>query len=202
MTENLGPEASGRNDDDGPRKRILGTAYDLFARHGVEAIGVSQIVAEAAVARMTLYRHFQSKDELVVATLELRRELWTKNWLQHEIDRLGGPARDRLMTIFDLLDDWFSRDDYSGCMFANHMLESHDSKGMIGAACARGLTEVRAFIEGLAEEAGAADPADLARQWQVLMWGSIVLASSGDIASARRVRRTAAALLANAIPTA
>src|SRR5258708_39908153 len=81
------------------RERILLTAYDLFARHGIRAVGVDRIVAESGVAKTTLYRHFASKDDLVVAAVELREELWSRDWLQHEVERRGGPASARLLAI-------------------------------------------------------------------------------------------------------
>src|SRR5207245_6427395 len=64
------------------RERVLQTAYDLFCRHGVQAIGVDRIVAEAGVAKMTLYKHFRSKQELIVAALDLLEELWMQAWLE------------------------------------------------------------------------------------------------------------------------
>ena len=76
----------------GARERILDTAYDLFSRDGIRAVGVDAIVRQSGVARMTLYRHFASKDALVLAFLERREQRWTQSWLQHEIrERAGDP---------------------------------------------------------------------------------------------------------------
>jgi AcrR family transcriptional regulator len=191
-----GPEVSGRSADDGPRERIVGAAYDLFARCGVPGVGVNRIIAEAGVAKTTLYRHFESKDDLAIATLDRRRELWTREWFQREIERRGETAKDRLLAIFELFDEWFRRDDYSGCMFTNGLLESHDRSGAIGASCIGGLAEVRSVLEALAEEAGAREPAALAHQWQLLMWGSMVSASAGEVGAARVARDAAVTLLA------
>src|ERR1700704_5403625 len=94
------------------RERILFTAYDLFARNGIRAVGVDRIVAESGVAKTTLYRHFASKDDLVVAVLELREKVWSRDWLQHEVEKRGGPATARLLTIFDVFGEWFRRADY------------------------------------------------------------------------------------------
>ena len=69
------------------RERILETAYELFSRHGTRAVGVDRIVAEAGTAKMTLYRNFASKDELIVAFLAAREERWTRGWLQAEVER-------------------------------------------------------------------------------------------------------------------
>ena len=68
------------------RERILETAYELFSRHGTRAVGVDRIVAEAGAAKMTLYRNFASKDELIVAFLDAREQRWTRGWLQAEVE--------------------------------------------------------------------------------------------------------------------
>ena len=67
------------------RERILDTAYELFSAHGTRAVGVDRIIAEAGTAKMTLYRNFASKDELIVAFLAAREERWTRGWLQAEV---------------------------------------------------------------------------------------------------------------------
>src|SRR5918996_839572 len=136
------------------RERILHTAYDLFQRHGLQAIGVDRIVAEAGVAKMTLYRHFRSKDELVLAVLDRREELWARSWLEREIERRGSSAEARLLAAFDVFDEWFRRDDYEGCTFVNSLLEMHDRTSPIGSASVVKLAAVRAFLQRLADEAG------------------------------------------------
>ena len=69
------------------RERILRTAYRLFSQRGVRAVGIDSIIAEAGVAKATLYRHFRSKEELVLAALERREDLWTRGWLEPEVKR-------------------------------------------------------------------------------------------------------------------
>jgi AcrR family transcriptional regulator len=177
------------------RERILHTAYDLFQRHGLQAIGVDRIVAEAGVAKMTLYRHFRSKDELVLAVLDRREELWARSWLEREIERRGSSAEARLLATFDVFDEWFRRDDYEGCTFVNSLLEVHDRTSPIGSASVLKLAAVRAFLQRLADEAGVDDPEALARQWQLLMMGAMVAAAAGDVEAARRAREVAELLL-------
>jgi AcrR family transcriptional regulator len=178
-----------------PRERILRTAYDLFRRHGLQAIGIDRIIAEAGVAKMTLYRHFRSKDELVLAVLDLREQLWAWNWLEWEVERQGGTAGARLLAAFDVFDEWFRRDDYEGCMFVNLLLEVHDRTSPIGSASVLKLAGIRGFLGRLAEEAGVDDPEAFARQWQMLMTGAIIAAAAGDVDAARRAREVAELLL-------
>ena len=96
------------------RERILEAAYELFSQHGIRAVGVDAIVARSGVARMTLYRHFPSKEALALAFLERREQLWTKDWLQREVERRTDDPRARLLAIFDTFDTWFRRDDFEG----------------------------------------------------------------------------------------
>jgi AcrR family transcriptional regulator len=170
------------------RDRILETAYTLFSRNGIRAVGVDRIVAESSVAKMSLYRHFPTKDDLVIAFLELRAQRWTHEWLQAEIERRAQTPRDRLITVFEVLDEWFQRSDFEGCSFLGILMENADTDSRIGSACVRHLETIRLLFADLAREAGAADPDKVAYQVQTLAMGSIVSAGRGDLAAARRVR--------------
>jgi AcrR family transcriptional regulator len=178
-----------------PRERILRTAYELFHLHGIHPIGVDRITAEAGVAKMTLYRHFRSKDELAVAVLQRHAEEWTHGWLVQRIEQGGRTAAQRLRAIFDAFDEWFARDDYRGCLFINCLLEFHDPESAVGAESAAGLAEVRGIVRGVVSEAGVADPDDLAHRVHMLMTGAIVAASAGDEHAARRAGDMAARAL-------
>jgi AcrR family transcriptional regulator len=188
------PEAAAGNAD--ARGRVLGTAYNLFCSQGVQATGIDRIVAEAGVAKMTLYRHFRSKEELVLAVLDLREELWTKRWLIAEATRRGNTPRERLLAIFDLFDGWFHQPDYEGCLLNNVLLESRDLP--IRAACIAKRDNVLAFLQSLTEEAAVRDPDTLARQWRMLMTGAMVEVAGGDPKAARRARDVASILLEHA----
>src|SRR6476620_7730380 len=105
------------------RERILDTAYELFSRHGTRAVGVDRIIAECGIAKMTLYRNFPSKDELILAFLDRRAERWTHEWLESEAAKRGGNPAQRLLAVFDTFDGWFRQADFEGCSFINVMLE-------------------------------------------------------------------------------
>jgi AcrR family transcriptional regulator len=176
------------------RERILRTAYELFRNHGVGGIGVDRIAAEAHVAKTSLYRHFRSKDELVLAVLERHQEIWL-GWLEAEIERHGGTPRERILTIFDAFDEWFQQSGYRGCLFINTLLETHDRLGVIRSAANVKLAEVRALLKRLGNEAGLRDPDEFASAIQMLMMGAIVAAVEGRSESATRAGAIALALL-------
>src|ERR687895_1242404 len=106
-----------------PRERVLDTAYELFSRRGIRAVGIDEVVVRAGVAKATLYRHFPSKDDLVLAFLERREERWTRDWVEAEARRRGETPEEQLLAIFDAFDEWFRRDDFEGCSFVNVLLE-------------------------------------------------------------------------------
>lgn len=179
------------------RERILDTAYELFSRHGTRAVGVDRIIAECGIAKMTLYRNFPSKDELILAFLECRDQRWTRAWLQTEARRRGASPAERLLAIFDTFEAWFARDDFEGCSFINVMLEVAEPDHPVRQASVRHLAAVRGFVRGLAEQAGIDDADAFARQWHILMKGAIVAAVEGDRQAAARARQLGALLLAH-----
>ena len=177
------------------RERIVAAAYELFSRHGVKAIGIDRIVAEASVAKMSLYHHFDSKDDLVLAVLDRREQLWTDGWLRREIERRAGSPAESLIAIFDAYDDWFGDEEFEGCLFINTLLEAHGRDNAIGAAAAQHMAEVQSIVATLCRQAGAQDPERLAAALHLLMCGAIVMALAGDRGAARRARGMAVSLL-------
>jgi AcrR family transcriptional regulator len=179
-----------------PRDRILASAYELFSRKGVRAVGVDEVIARADVAKATLYRHFPSKDDLVLAFLQEREQLWTRGWVEAEARRRAGTPEKQLLAIFDLFDEWFRRDDFEGCSFINVLLEANDRGTRIGSASAAHLATIRSIIRQLAIEAGLRDPEAFAHSWHILMKGSIVAAGEGDRDAARRAQAMGRVLIA------
>jgi AcrR family transcriptional regulator len=180
------------------RERVLKAAYELFAQEGIRAVGLDDVVARAGVSPMTLNRYFASKDDLVLAFLERREQLWTKDWLEAEVERRASEPDEQLLAIFDVFDEWFRRDDFEGCSFINVLLEISDADSPLHRASATYLARIRSFIERLAAEAGISDPESFARQWHILMKGAIVAAAEGDREAARRARSVGALLLSEA----
>lgn len=142
---------------------------------------------------MTLYRHFPSKEELVLAFLALRDERWTRNWLEAEAEHLAPAQPERALAMFDLLDEWFHRSDFEGCSFANTLLEIRDAGDPVHQAAAHHLEAIRLMLRGYVEQ--AASPDESAYLLQTLMLGAIVSAGRGDVNAARRARGLAAAVL-------
>ena len=171
-----------------PRERILDTAYELFSRRGIHDVGIDELIERAGVAKATLYKHFSSKDELVLAFLEQRERAWTHGWVETEAKRRGATPEEQLLAIFDLFDEWFHRPGFEGCSFINVLLEFGDLEHPVGRASADYLENIRTVVRTLAEEAGLRDPAAFALSWHILMKGSIVQAAEGDRDAAKRAQ--------------
>lgn len=182
----------------GARERLLEAAYELFASRGVRAVGIDTIIQRSGVARQTMYRHFDSKQALVLAFLDRRAQLWTRDWLRMTVERTATEPRARLLAIFDAFDEWFHQPGFEGCSFINVMLEFPDRDDPLHQACAAHLAEIRSFVAAVAREAGIADADRFAHDWHLLMKGSIVAAAEGDLDAARRARLIGTGLLAAA----
>jgi len=186
-------------DGRGARARILDAAYDLFSRNGIQAVGIDAVISTSGVARQTLYRHFASKQDLVLAFLERREQEWTRRWLEGEVTQRANDPKSRLLAIFDVFDGWFHRDDFEGCSFINVMLEHPDPGHALHVESSAYLQRIRDFLAELASRSGIRDPESFAREWHILMKGSIVAAGEGDHDAARRAQRIAALLLRDAL---
>jgi AcrR family transcriptional regulator len=161
----------------------------------VRAVGVDELIEHAGVAKATLYRHFASKDDLALAFLERREELWTHGWVEAEARSRGETAEEQLLAIFDLFHEWFQRDDFEACSFINVLLETADPAHRVAKACTVHLENIRMVVSTLAEEAGLRDAATFAHSWHILMKGSIVAAAEGDREAARRAQAMARLLI-------
>ena len=176
-------------------ERIGRAAYELFSRNGVRDVGVDAIVAKAGAAKMTLYRNFPSKDDLILDFLRRRELLWTQQWLQHESRLRGYRPQDQLLAIFDLFAEWFARPDFEGCAFLTTMMEITDTASPVRRASVEHLARIRGYLAELATEAGVEDVELFARQWHVLMKGSIMAAHEGDVHAAQAARDLGVLLL-------
>ena len=167
---------------DSGRERILETAYELFSRHGTKAVGVDRIIAESGAAKMTLYRNFASRTSSSLHSSSVSRSVGPAPGCSPRPKRGADTPAGRLLAIFDVFGEWFEREDFEGCSFINVMLEIADPEHPVRQASVKHLTAIRAYVADLAEQAGvpAAEADAFARQWHILMKGSIVAAAEGD----------------------
>ncbi|MET4590593.1 helix-turn-helix domain-containing protein [Arthrobacter sp. 754] len=172
----------------------MAAAYELFAQRGIRDVGINELILRAGVARATFYQHFTSKDELVLAFLERCHQNLTVEQIIAECRTSSEDPAAQLLTIFDVLDGWFRRDDFQACAFVSTMLEMGPTHSL-GEASIGYLAQVRAFMRTLAEEAGLDQPEAFARSCHILTKGSIISAVEGDREAAVLAKRMAVSLI-------
>jgi AcrR family transcriptional regulator len=177
------------------RERVLRTAYELFATRGVRDVGVEELISKAGVAKATFYRHFPSKDDLVLQFLADREHRWTLGFVVAGARERGDTAEGRLLAIFDVFDDWFGDPGFDACSFINVLLEM-GPEHRLGRASIDYLQNIRNLVQELAVEADLRDPESFARSWHILMKGSIISAVEGDRQAAVRAKEMARHLIA------
>lgn len=191
-TQTAGPQA---------HQNLLSAAEELFYREGVRSVGVDAVVERAGVNKMSLYRQFSSKDELVMAYLERKDEQFfsyvEKSFAKHP----DNPAR-QLQQYFDDLAVRASIDDYRGCPFVNVSVEFPDATHPARQFVFRNKQRLMARLLDLANAAGADEPAELANALGLIIEGVYAASQTygpgcGPILAAPKV---AAMLIAAAVP--
>ena len=156
------------------RERILAVAKELFYEEGIRAVGIDRIIERSGVAKMTLYRHFPSKDDLIVAYLnELNRCHW--EWFEAALAAHPGEPRRQLLDVFDALVTKLSVPEYRGCAFSNVVTEFPDAAHPGRQVALAHTEEMRRRLTELAAQAGARDAAQLGDQLVLLLDGAYVL---------------------------
>jgi AcrR family transcriptional regulator len=161
-------------------------------------VGVDRVIAESGVAKATLYKHFPAKDDLILAYLDRVDEVWRAALV--DAARAAGPdPADQLVGLFDALRTACRRDGYRGCAFINTAAESTPG-GAVHERTVRHKSEVRAWIRGLATDAGADDPDRLSRTLVLLLDGGLSAgALDGDPAAADVAQQAARVLVDAAV---
>jgi AcrR family transcriptional regulator len=155
------------------RDLLLDTANRLFYRDGYHAVGIDTILREAGLAKMTLYHHFASKEELIVAALERRGELLAES-MQAAMEQAGSSPRKRLLALFEWHREWFSSRDFNGCAFIRAAGEYTELSSPIHRVVAKQKERSRAAVQQIVEAMGIPDAAAVGAQIHLLLQGAIV----------------------------
>ncbi|MCW3152952.1 TetR/AcrR family transcriptional regulator [Achromobacter spanius] len=175
------------------QERLLRATEHLIYQGGIHATGMDLIVKTSGVARKSLYKHYPNKDALVAAALQARDERWMQ-WFIATTTRAATP-RERLLSVFDALQEWFESDGFRGCAFINAAGEISDPAHPIRAVSRLHKARLLEHVLHLAQEARLPDPDEAARQLLVLIDGAIAVALvSGDVSITASAQRAAAAL--------
>jgi AcrR family transcriptional regulator len=165
---------TGLNDQElDARARILQAASELFYREGISASGVDALIDRANVAKATFYRHFPSKNDLVLAWLRGADARWI-DWVVPEVERRAASPLQRLVEFWEVLGDWLEQHGFIGCPFLNTLAEIRDPSAAAWREVASYVKEVEDHFHRTAAAAGLADPAEFARRMRYISMASFM----------------------------
>ena len=187
------------------RDRLVAAAVELFYRNGFNAVGVDQIIAKAGVTKTTFYKHFESRDDLMVAAVQRRDEWESQAWMSAIRKIAGDDPVGQLLAIFDVFDIWFNDPDFRGCMFLNTAIEFPNPHDPIHQAASAFKRKSRNNWRDLALAAGAtaANAETFADCYSALVEGSMILRQThGRNDAAKAVKPAVEVLIRTYLPAA
>lgn len=175
------------------REHLVETAQRLFYRHGIKGTGIDTVLEEAGVAKRTLYNHFKSKEELVIATLK-RRDDEFMDMLRRLVKKYEKVEENRgdyakVLAFFDAITEWTQTNSFSGCMFINASAEYPRQEDPVHAICVMHKKLVIQFIEELLSPLNLENSHDIALQLALLADGAIVNAHTTNLPDAGNVAK-------------
>ena len=183
------------------RARLVHAAIELFYSHGFQAVGVDQIISAAGVTKTTFYKHFESKDDLLVAAIRQRDEWEMEAWSEAVKKIAGDDPKAQLLAFFDVLNVWFNSPDFRGCQFINAAAEFPNPHDPVHAVAAEHKRKNRDLFRDLAASAGIVEPESFADQYTALLEGTLILRQvHGRNDAARVIKPAVESLIANAVP--
>ena len=162
------------------------TACTLFYREGFRAVGIDRIIEEASVAKMSFYRYFPSKSDLIAAFLRKRHDDWMA-WFTADVEVRIAAERSGLEVIAETLRSWFRQPDFRGCAFINTVAETSDHSSELARIAREHKADLEVFIEKLAARLSLPAPKETAAAAMIIVEGAIVRAQitgNPEIASA------------------
>ena len=157
------------------RDILVRKTMEVLYRDGFQATGMDKLVKETGVSKMTIYKHFRTKEDLILAALRLRDEEFRNNFFR-SIEKNAKTPKERLLAIFRTVEDWINGSDFQSCMFIKAASEFQNPEHPIHMAAAEHKQALLDYFTNLAQEAGAEDSPMLARQLLMLMEGETVTA--------------------------
>ena len=180
------------------RDHLVEVATELFNRCGYHAVGVDQVIAEAGLAKTTLYRHFKSKEDLIVAVLRRLDQQYRDNMRQY-VDNQTRDPRQKLLATFDFLETWFKSGSFYGCPFISAAGEHGEKHNAVFQEALLHKRLVVAYLEELARAAELKNPQQIAEAINLLHEGAISVAHvTGDSSAALKAKAVAAKLIESA----
>lgn len=163
-----------------PNKRdeLVRKALEVFYANGFHATGMDKLVAETGISKTSMYKHFRTKEDIILAVLRLRDENF-RNWLYRRVEALADTPKEQLLAIYDALEEWFTLPGFRGCMFIKASAEFQELDHPIHVQSAEHKRLLTEHYIGVARAAGLPNPENLTRQLMILKEGAIIMAVMG-----------------------
>jgi len=179
------------------RQRLIEAALQRFYRDGFRNVGIDQVLADVGISKTAFYKHFESKDDLMLAVLQMKN-VWLQDLLREVACRRDGrnPA-EQLRSLFDVVEQTIASDNYKGCIFVNVAMEFPLLHEPAHQAAAEHKRAIEAIVRELAAQAGVDDPTAMAQELCLIMEGAYVTRQvTGDPQTIEIARRVAEAAIA------
>ena len=188
------------------RERLVAAAIELFYRRGFGAVGIDQVIEAAGVTKTTFYKHFESKDDLMVAAVQ-RRDEWESQAWGRAVRKIAGDDDPvgQLRAMLEVMDQWFNLPDFHGCWFLITSMEFPNPHDPVHQAAAAYKRKSRDHFRDLARAAGADEKAaeTFADCYTAMFEGALVLRQThGRNDAARVIRPAVEQLIAAYMPKA
>ncbi len=180
------------------RDHLVEVATDLFNQLGYRGVGIDQVIAESGIAKTTLYRHFESKEDLIVAVLRKFDERYRDD-MRQAVDKKAKEPREKLLATFDFIEKWFKDKSFFGCPFMSAAGEYGERLSPVFQEAFSHKRLTVAYFEELTRAAKLKDPRRIAEQINLLHEGATAVAHiSGDPKAARKAKIIAVKLIEEA----
>lgn len=168
------------------KAKIIGVATSLFEAKGINACAVDMIINESGVARATMYRHFPSKDTLIMAFLRSKADAFYA-WLNSGLPNQKGKPADKLIALCNLMEEWISTPNFKGLPFHIGTIEFPEAEHPVNQFSISLAKELQEYFAAFASESGAPDPVGLSQQIIMLFEGAALFerVSPGSNAAAK-----------------
>jgi AcrR family transcriptional regulator len=175
------------------RQRLIEAAVRRFYRDGFRNVGIDQVFSDVGISKTAFYKHFESKDDLMLAALEMQNA-WLQETFRTMIRERGGPtAIGQLHVVLDVVEHIIESDDYQGCIFVNVAMEFPLPHEPAHVAASQNKQSMENIVLAIAEDVGADDPRALAQELCLIMEGAYVTrqvtGNKNTVNIARRVAR-------------
>ncbi|SCY08459.1 transcriptional regulator, TetR family [Nitrosospira sp. Nl5] len=174
-----------------PEEKLLLAARRLFCQAGIHATGITRILEEAGVARQSLYTHYGSKENLLKAVLDTEANMWFQ-WFDLDLPALKCSPSQRILALFDLIEKWFEKEDFFGCIFVNAVAEHEKDSGWVRDMAGTYRDQIIDRLGALVMESGARNPDVVVQKLGLIIEGAIITAMVTQNSKAAHIARLAA----------